>query len=263
MKVGMERGANATKGGPSGGRLASLWLALALVGCAANEARLADDALGLDPQDSPASLYVQMVEEYYNRGQREVALRRAQQAVEADAGYPKAHVWLAYLYEGVGQDDLAARHYERALSLAPNNPDVLYAYGSYRCRQQRFEEADGYFQRALANPLHGNRWITLTNAGNCAAGSGDPAKAEQYFRAAEAANPSFGPALVKLAELESARGNDQGAKGYLDRYFDASTLRTPTTARVALSLAVQTERKLGNRVRAAEYERVLRESFPE
>jgi type IV pilus assembly protein PilF len=234
-----------------------------LVGCAGKATRDADDPLGLDPQGIPAALYVEMAEEYYNRGQTEVAFQRAQQAIEADKTYPKAHVWLAFMYEEMGKADLAAKHYERAVQLAPNNSDVLYAFGAYQCRQQRYAEADVYFKKALDNPLYATPWVAMTNAGTCSAGAGDAAKAEGYYRAAVTANPGFGPALVKLAELDLKRGNPQGAKVYLDRYFEPTTLRTPATARAALVAAVKTERALGNRARAAEYEKVLRANFPD
>ena len=238
-------------------------LCLGLVGCASKAIQQDDDPLGLDPQDSPASLYVEMAEEYYNRGQTEVAFRRAQQAIEADKNYPKAHVWLAFMYEEMGKPDLAATHYDRALQLAPNNSEVLYAFGSYQCRQKRYGEADVYLKKALDNPLYATPWVAMTNAGTCASSAGDAAKAERYYRAAVTANPGFGPALVKLAEMELKRGNAQAAKVYLDRYFEPTTLRTPATARAALVSAVKTERALGNRARAAEYEKVLRANFPD
>ncbi|UHD14846.1 type IV pilus biogenesis/stability protein PilW [Thiocapsa bogorovii] len=238
-------------------------LCLGLFGCASKANRQDTDPLGLDPQDSPATLYVEMAEEYYNRGQTEVAFRRAQQAIEADRKNPKAHVWLAFMYEEMGKPDLAATHYERAVKLAPNNSDVLYAFGAYQCRQRHYAEADVYFKKALENPLYATPWVAMTNAATCASSAGDAAKAERYYRAAVGANPGFGPALVKLAEIELKRGNMQGAKLYLDRFFEPTTLRTPATAREALAAAVTTERALGNRARAAEYEKALRASFPD
>lgn len=251
------------RGGVCAPRLLGLVsICLSLVGCSAPPGRQTGDPLGLDPQDSPAALYVQMAEEYYNRGQTEVAFRRAQQAIEADKSYPKAHVWLAFLYEEMGKPDLAAEHYDRALKLAPNNPEILYALGAYQCRQKRYAEADVFFKKALDNPLYTTRWIALYAAGDCASGAGQTMKAETYYREAIAANPGFGPALVKLAELEYRRGNAQGAKVYVDRYFEPATVRTPATAQAALDIAVRTERQLGNRARAAEYEKVLRANFP-
>ncbi len=238
-------------------------LCLGLAGCASKPATQADDPLGLDPQTSPAALYVEMAEEYYNRGQAEIAFRRAQQAIEADKNYAKAHAWLAFMYEEMGKPDLAATHYGRAVNLAPKNADILYAAGAYLCRQKQYDEAEGYFKRALDNPLYTTPWIAMSVAGDCAVSAGNPTQAERYYRDAIAANPSFGPALVKLAEIEMKRGNAAGAKAYLDRYFQPSTIRTPAIAQIALGIAVQAESQLGNRTKAAEYEKVLKNNFPD
>ncbi len=239
-------------------------LCLLLAGCGGKKTiQQNDESLGLDPEDSPAELYVRMAEEYYNRGQTEVAFRRAQQAIEADAKYPRAHVWVAFLYEEIGQAERARQHYEKALKLSPNNSDVRYAYGSYECRQKRYAEADEQFKKALANPLYTTPWIAMTNAGNCAASAGNARKAEEYYRAAIAANPNFGPALSRLAEFKYKAGDAQAAKGYLDRYFEPSTVRTPATSYRALLIGAQVERKLGNRKRADYYDQVLKTNFPQ
>lgn len=219
--------------------------------------------LGLDPEDSPAELYVKMAEEYYARGQTEVAFRRAQQAIEADSSYPRAQVWLAFLLEELRQPDEATKHYERAVKLAPNNSDILNAYASFLCRERKYSEADSYFKKAIENPVYTTPWIAMTNAGNCAADSGDITKAETYYRSALQANASFGPPLVKLAELAMKRGDAKAAKGYIDRYFKPETARTASVSYAALQVGAQAERKLGHRKRAAYYEKVLKTNFPQ
>jgi type IV pilus assembly protein PilF len=222
-----------------------------------------DEALGLDPEDSPAELYVRMAEEYYNRGQTDVAFRRAQQALEADNKYPRAHVWAAFLYEQIGQAAEAQKHYERAIKLAPNNSDVRHAYGAYECRQKHYAEADTQFKKALENPMYTTPWVAMVNAGQCAEQANDVTKATTYYRDALTANAAFGPALVKLAELAHKRGDTATAKSYLDRYFEPSTIRTSATAYSALTLGVTVERQLGNRKRASDYEKMLQKNFSE
>jgi type IV pilus assembly protein PilF len=242
-------------------RFAPIALALVAAGCATQTTPPGTDPLGLDPQDSPAALYVQMAEEYYNRGQTEVAFRRALQAIEADKHYPKAHVWLGFMYEEMGKEDLAVQHYRRALQLAPKNSDVLFAAGAFQCRRKDYADADHYFKRALANPLYATPWVAMTLAGDCASSAGNKEQAETYYRSAIAANPAFGPALVKLAAVELQNGNAQGAKVYLDRYFEPTTLRTAATARLALETGIRTEKALGNQARASEYETLLQATY--
>ncbi|EGV30297.1 type IV pilus biogenesis/stability protein PilW [Thiorhodococcus drewsii AZ1] len=242
--------------------LAVIGLCWLLGACSSMGTQQHDDELGLDPQDSPAELYVRMAEEYYARGQIEVAFRRAQQAIEADRRYARAQVWIAFLYEEIDKKDLAEDHYEKAVDLAPKSSDILNAYASFQCRQKRYAEADTYFKKALKNPLYTTPWIAMTNAGNCASASGDNTKAEGYYQDAIRANPNFGPALVKMAETAFKRGDAKTAKGYLDRYFDKGTIRTPSTSYTALTVGVQVERRLGNNKRARYYAKALKQNFP-
>ena len=242
----------------------ALLLCLALVACGGKQATTkSEEDLGLDPKDSPAELYVKMAEEYYKRGQTEVAFRRAQQAIAADESYPRAHIWLAFLLDALRQPEEAGKHYQRGVELAPNNPDVLSAYASFLCRARKYAEADSYFKKALASPIYATPWIAMTNAGNCAAEAGDSAKAETYYRSATQANARFGAPLVKLAEMAMKRGDVSAAKGYIDSYFKPETARTsPSVSYTALEIGAEAERKLGNRQRAAYYEKALEAGRP-
>ncbi len=56
-------------------------------------------------------------------------------------------------------------------------------------------------------------------------------------------------------------GDAKSAKGYLDQYFEPTTVRTPATAYSALTLGAQVERQLGNRKRAEYYDQVLKTNF--
>jgi type IV pilus assembly protein PilF len=164
---------------------------------------------------------------------------------------------LAVIYQQIGQVQRADDSFKQALELSPNNSDVRNAYGTFHCSQKRYAEADLQFTKALENPLYTTPWVAMTNAGICAASAGNPTKAETEYRRALNANPRFGPALIKMAEIDFKRGDVKGAKGYLDRYFQSNT---PTP--YALALGIRAERKLGNKTGAATYEQVLRKSFP-
>lgn len=237
--------------------LALLLLYLTLTGCGSTRVKETNDSLGLDAENSPGDLYVAMAAEYYRLGQLESALRRAEQAIDEDAKNPRAHYMIAVIYQQIGQAERADQAFQRAVELSPNNPDIRNAYGTFFCNQKRYAEAEAQFAKALENPLYATPEVAMTNAGTCAASAGNPSKAETEYRRALNANPRFGPALLKMAEIDYQRGNIKGAKGYLDRYFQSNT---PTP--YALSLGVRTERKLGNKTGAATYEQVLRKNFP-
>ena len=232
-------------------------LGLALAGCGGKQTKEGENPLGLDAENSPGDLYVAMAAEYYRLGQLEPALRRAEQAIAEDPKNPRAHYMLAVIYQQIGQAQRADESFKKALELSPNNSDVRNAYGTFHCNQKRYAEADAQFAKALENPLYSTPWVAMTNAGTCAASAGNATKAESEYRRALNANPRFGPALIKMAEIDYKRGDAKGAKGYLDRYFQSNT---PTP--YALLLGVRTELKLGNKTGAATYEQVLRKNFP-
>lgn len=232
-------------------------LGLALAGCSHKQTKEAANPLGLDAENSPGDLYVAMAAEYYRLGQLESALRRAEQAIAEDAANPRAHYMLAVIYQQIGQVQRADDSFKKALELSPKNSDVRNAYGTFHCNQKRYAEADAQFAKALENPLYATPWVAMTNSGICAASAGNPTKAETEYRRALNANPRFGPALIKMAEIDLKRGDTKGAKGYLDRYFQSNT---PTP--YALGLGIRTERKLGNKTGAATYEQILRKNFP-
>ena len=239
------------------GRLVSLLAVLALAGCGHSQTKQTDQSLGLDAEDSPGDLYVAMAAEYYRLGQLDAAVRRGEQAIAEDDKNPRAYYVMAVIYQGIGQLDRAEANFKRALELSPNNSDIRNAYGSFFCGQRRYAEADVQFAKALENPIYATPWVAITNAGTCAAGAGNPARAETEYRRALGLNPRFGPALIKMAEIEYQRGNAKAAKAFMDDFF-----RTNVPTAGALALGMRIERKLGNTKTAETYEQVLRRNFP-
>ena len=230
-----------------------------LAGCALVPAQSDDTGdLGAVPQDSLAADYVGMGVEYLKRGQPAVALQRLKRGQELDPNYAPVYNVLAIVYGQLGETDLARENFERASSMAPKDPYVHNAYGSFLCNQKQYGAADEQFQAALHNPLYETPWIAITNAGTCARRAGDASKAEGYFRQALTANPRFGPALYQMAELSYAQHDLATAKGYIERLLSVAQPTAET-----LALAVRVERGLGSKTQAKRYERMLREKFPD
>ncbi len=240
--------------------LASLTLVVLLSACSHAQIRDGDATgeLGAVRTDSPADSYVAMAAEYYKRGQMDVALQRAKQAIEVDSNNGRAHYMIALLYQRLGENALAERHFSEAARLEPKNPDIRNAWGTFYCSQNKQAEAEAQFKAALANPLYGTPEVALTNAAICASRGGDKAKAEGYLRRALTSNPRFPPALSEMASLEYERGNYKAAEGFLNRYFQIA----PPTPRTLL-LGVRVERKLGSSKQAATYAQLLRKKFPD
>jgi type IV pilus assembly protein PilF len=249
--------------GPTQGRMGLLALLVAvllLAGCGKLGTKSGDNtgALGTEAPSSPADIYVALAGEYYARGQMDVALQRANQALEEDSNSAKAHSINALIYQRLGETAKAEDHFKRAVELDPKDPSIRNAWGTYYCGQKRYPEAEEQFKQALANPLYATPWTALTNAGLCAKAAGDRAKAQGYFRQALAGNPNFGPATLALADLDLAQGDARSASALLTRYFKSS----PPTAQ-ALALGMRVEQQLGNKKAAKSYQTVLKQRFPD
>lgn len=242
-------------------RLAPLLMTCTLLAaCGWGGARDSDTTgeLGTGERASPADVYVAMAAEYYRRGQMDAALQRAKRGIEVDNDNGRAHYMIAFLYQRLGENALAEKHFGEAVRIEPKNPDIRNAWGTYFCSQKRYAEADEQFKAALENPLYATPEVALTNAGMCARQAGKRQEADEYFRRAITANARFGPALYEMADADYQRGNDKSAQSYLDRFFQ-STAATPQ----ALLLAIRVERRLRAKKRAATYEQLLRKSFPD
>ncbi len=215
-------------------------------------------ALGTEAPSSPADVYVALAGEYYTRGQMDIALQRANQALEEDSNSAKAHLINALIYQRLGEPAKADEHFKRAVELDPKDPSIRNAWGTYYCAQKRYPEAEAQFQLALDNPLYATPWTAHTNAAICARAAGNTAKAQASFRKALDGNPNFGPAQLGLADLDLNQGDARSASALLNSYF-----RTSPPSPAALALGVRVERQLGNKKAAASYATVLKQRFPD
>jgi adenylate cyclase len=122
---------------------------------------LFEQAAGLDPRFALARAYLALsllVEHRYD-GAPEVikdrALKEALVAVRLDPGESRCHQFLAQTYRFRGEFDLAITHFQRAVSLNPNDANGLALMGSVFGVAGRAEEGIELFRRARdLNPFH-------------------------------------------------------------------------------------------------------------
>lgn len=234
---------------------------LALAGCQSSGAVRDESGESVVPgAQSPGKeqVYIELAAAYLQEGQLGVALAKAQQAIEINSRSSNAHNVLGLVYERMGETVKAEAEYQEALRLSPDNFFAHNAYGAFLCKQRRFAESDREFQAASTNPLNQNPWIAMNNAATCALERGDRAAAERQYREALQRNPRFAPALLRMARLSVDGGDYPGARQYLERF----AVVAPATAE-SLALWVRVERQAGSRSKAASYERMLRERYPD
>lgn len=230
-------------------------LLVLLVGCASTGERTYKSAEG---QRSPAEVHAQLGIEYMRKGMYEASLESLDKAVRENPDLQLAQVSLAILYERLGEDDLAERHYRKAYHIDRQDPVTLNAYGQYLCRKGDLDQADSMFVAALKDPLYQMPELVYTNAGICARERPDLDKAEKYFRAALQRNPKYQPALQEMIRTMFAKRQYFATRAYLQRLQGQSAL-TPEF----LWIGVRAESELDDRNAMSGYALALKQRYPE
>lgn len=195
--------------------------------------------------------------QYIARGDYEVALDKLKRAVAYDRTYAPAHTVLAYLYETIGDNEMARKEYHEAVKYDPKDGSVNNNYGASLCAAKRWAEAEPYFERALKDPFYETPQLALSNAGLCALGAGDLDKADKYLRQSIEYDQNLPASLLALAKLNYQRDQYLTARAFLQRY-EANASHTEES----LELAYRVERELGDEKAAIEYRSLLMQNFP-
>ncbi len=204
-----------------------------------------------------AELQVQLAQEYLKRGNLEIARDRLKRALELDPYSAQAHTVSGFLNESIKEFVQAELHYKRAVELRPKDGDMSNNFASFLCRQGRYDEAEAMYRRAFSDPFYKTPEVALTNAGICAKDGGKLEQSEAYLREALDRAPSYGAALLPMAGVLFARGDNLRARAFMQRY-EAQNPANPE----ALYLGMQIEQALGDKRSAEDYRRRLLSGFP-
>jgi type IV pilus assembly protein PilF len=230
---------------------------LALAGCVTTST--IDE---VEPSRKEAAQYnLQLGIGYLRQGELKTAQEKLEKSIADDSSNATAHSALGLVFERLGDDAGAEKHYRKAVRVSPDDPDSLNALAVFLCLKKGDPgQAMNLFDRALAVPLSkafANKAMLYTTAGTCA-GRLDLARAENYLRAAIAADPNYNAALLQLANVANTRGNHLQARAFIERY-----LAVAPASPDALWLGVQIERALGDASASRAYGQRLRTEFPQ
>lgn len=240
-----------------------LFLALALLGgCAAQPQANPEVDTGTligevsDPRNR-AKVHTELAALYYSRGNLGVALEELRSATSADANYAAAHGMFGLVYMELREKELAQSSFERALHLAPNDPDINHNYAWFLCQTSREMASIKYFLRAVRNPLYPTPWRSYSAAGICSVRANNLKDAEEFFQRALKMEPDDPPSLLQLGQIRYRKGDFDDARKLIARH---NRLVAPSAE--SLWLAVRIERKLGERVAEQSFANQLRRRFP-
>lgn len=237
--------------------LAAAMLLLAACGSGAPVGGVKKESAATQKQEA-ARTRTDLGQKYMQQGKLEVALENLEKALEYDSSYVDAHTVIAVLYETINEPAKAGEHYKRAAELKPKGGSEANNYGWFLCRQGRYEEAQTFFDRALADPFYQTPEVALTNSGTCFARAGKRDEGEQRLRQALERNPNDGETLIQLASLLYEKGEYLKARGFMQRFEASAPQQRPD----ALMLGRNIELRLGNGSAAGEYTRRLLQGFP-
>jgi len=205
-----------------------------------------------------ARVHTELGQKYMQQGNLKTALEDLNKALSYDPDYVDAHTVLGVLYERIGDAKQAEEHYRRAAQLRPKGGNELNNYGAFLCKVGRYDEAVGYFERAVADPFYQTPEVALTNSGTCLLKAGKLDPAETALRSALDHSPNNAEALFQLASVLYEKGDYFKARAFMQR-FEAVGRPRPES----LMLGRNIELRLGNGSAASEYTRRLLQSFPE
>lgn len=210
-----------------------------------------------DPR-TRARAHTELAAAYYELGNLAVALEEVRLALGADPDYAPAQNMAGLVYMDLRDSAQAQASFDRALRLAPADPDVLHNYGWYLCQTGREDQAMPFFMRAAQTSLYRTPAKSYAAAGQCAARQGKTTEAVEYLERALRLDPNNPNALLGYARVMYQGGRVAEAKTAVDRF---NRLGEPTPE--SLWLAVRIERRLGDRNAETSLATQLRRRYPD
>ncbi len=242
----------------------SLWIVLLLAGCTtmgSDSGAGAQQAVSAQPaatdQQQRAKVHTELGSLYMLDGRSAIALEEARIALSADPNYAPAYNLLGLTHMVLNEARLAEDNFQKALNLAPGDPEISNNYGWFLCQNGREQGSISYFMAAAKNPLYTTPTKPFTNAGVCSVRMKNDKAAEDYLLTALRLSPTNTQALYWLAEIAYRQGRQSEARQWTT---DIERMMEPTAEVVWLALRI--ERKLGNREAEARYASQLRRRFP-
>jgi type IV pilus assembly protein PilF len=233
---------------------------LAAAGCATQtdvQRKPFTDGGGADARRR-SEVHTALAGEYYSRGNFAVAIAETRLALKDDPTYYNAYNMQALIYMELREDVQARENFVKALSLSPNNPEVLNNYGWFLCLRNETQRGLDMMLKAANDTLYQTPEKAWLSTGLCYRRANRNAEAEDAMRRAVLIRPELIGALYNLAIITFERGAIQDAENYLNRY---TRLAAPTLD--ALALGVKIARAKGDKAAEDSFMQQIRRRFPD
>lgn len=202
--------------------------------------------------EQAVALNVRMGIEYMEQGNLVRAHDKLDKALAIDPGNPDALQTRALIYQLQGENELADKLFERALSAAPDFTRARNNYAAFLYSRGRIAEACDQLERASRNIDYDDRAQLFTNLGLCQRELGNLEAARKSLQRAQDINPRSARSYYTLAEINYAQGNNERAWEQLQSY-----IRLAGANSASLRLAEKIANARGDAASAAFYSRQL------
>ncbi len=158
---------------------------------------------------------------YLQDGDMNLAKQKLLNALKLSPNNAMALDAMAYYLEKTDNMKQAEVYYKKAISKASkvDYGRAVNNYGTFLCRQSRYQESLPYFMKAVDDPSYTDIAGAYENAGLCALEIPSPEQAEIYFKKAVANDPRRVDSLFELAKISADQGDYASADRYLKLYF--------------------------------------------
>ncbi|HEY5020820.1 MAG TPA: type IV pilus biogenesis/stability protein PilW [Steroidobacteraceae bacterium] len=208
-------------------------------------------------RDKAAAVNLQLGVGYLQQGNLALAKTKLERAQIEDPHNADIHSTLGLLDERLGKDKEADKEYRTALSLKPQDPDLLNSYAVYLCSHGRAVEGVHNFEQAAGNPLYRSPWVAYTNAGVCLAQAHRENDAAEMLVRALRSNPAYAAAVFQASDLDFSQQKYAAARLRLD-FFLSNNPATPDL----LLLGWRIAQAQNDAAAAARYAQRLAKEFP-
>lgn len=195
---------------------------------------------------------------YFEQGQTTIALDELKQSIVADPTYGEAYNLRGLIYMRLSDFRVAEESFRRALTINPQNSNVMHNLGWLLCQQARYPESFQLYSQALSNPQYGERAKTFRAQGLCQVRAGQRGEGELSLLKSyefDAGNPVT---AYNLATLLFQRGDFVRAQFYVRRLNNSELANAES-----LWLGVKVERRMENLDAMAQLGAQLEKRFPQ
>lgn len=207
--------------------------------------------------EKAAKLNVELGLSYLHQGQNARAKMKLLRAKKLAPDMPDVHYAYGYYLETIGELVDAEKSYLKAIQYGSNNGKAHNNYGAFLCRVSRYRESEKQFMLVLEDKNYTRTGEVYENAGICVMQIPEMAKAQAYFEKALRHDPNRYNAMLELAIIKYRQNNILEAQSYYSTYT-----KLAISTKRSLLLGVKLAEQMGNKNQAASLQLILHAKFP-